>query len=222
MLLALDTSTEKIGLALFDGIQVIAEFQWRSQRRHTAELAPAIFEMLTRTDVSLDEIEAVGVALGPGSFTSLRVGMALAKGLALARHFPLIGIPTLDVVAAAQRISRMPLAAVLQAGRGRLAVGWYKVSRKLWQAEGPAQVMDIEALAQKIQTPTIICGDLTAEERQRLARKHKNVILSEPVESQRRPALLAALAWKNWQNGLVDTLESLSPIYLHSSGDASL
>ena len=62
------------------------------------------------------------MALGPGSFTSLRVGLAFVKGLALARHLPIIGIPTLDVVAAAQEVRDLPLAAVLQAGRGRFSL----------------------------------------------------------------------------------------------------
>ena len=100
MLLALDTSTAQIGLALYDGSQVIGELFWYSHAHHTVELAPALVGLLARTDVKMNEIKALGVALGPGSFTSLRVGLALAKGLALARHLAMIGIPTLDFLAA--------------------------------------------------------------------------------------------------------------------------
>ena len=124
MLLAVDTSTAQLGLAIFDGSQIISEYAWRSTQRHTVELAPAIFELLKRCGLTMDDIQAVGVALGPGSFTSLRVGLSLAKGLALSRHVPLVGIPTLDILAAAQPASRLPLVAAIQAGRRRLAVGW--------------------------------------------------------------------------------------------------
>lgn len=162
----------------------------------------------------MDDVRSLGVALGPGSFTSLRVGLSLAKGLALARHLPLIGVPTLDILATAQPTSRHPLVAVIQAGRGRLAAGWYKSSKNDWQARGPARVVKVEALLDEIETPCIICGELTREERQRLAEK-AGVHLASPAQSVRRPAVLAELAWARWQAGKTDDEASLAPIYLH-------
>ncbi|MBU2610769.1 MAG: tRNA (adenosine(37)-N6)-threonylcarbamoyltransferase complex dimerization subunit type 1 TsaB [Chloroflexi bacterium] len=218
MLLALDTSTAQVGLALYDGTQVIGELFWHSRAHHTSQLAPALVELLARAGVKIDEIKALGVALGPGSFTSLRVGLALAKGLALARHLPMIGIPTLDILAFSQPVRNVPLAAVLQAGRGRLAVGWYRASENGWQAEGPAAVTTADDLAQSISTPTLVCGELTAEDRQRLARKFKNIILASPARCVRRPGILAEIAWQKWQAGKVDPAASLAPIYLHLAG----
>ena len=101
MLLAIDTSTAQIGLALYDGTSVPGEFVWHSGLHHTEELAPALADLLRRVGIKMDAVTALGVALGPGSFTSLRVGLAFVKGLVLARHIPMVGIPTLDVVAAA-------------------------------------------------------------------------------------------------------------------------
>jgi tRNA threonylcarbamoyladenosine biosynthesis protein TsaB len=215
MLLAVDTSTAQVGLALYDGAQVNAEFAWRSSQRHTVELAPAIADLLTRCGVGMEDVRALGIALGPGSFTSLRVGLALVKGLALARHLPLIGIPTLDILAAAQPASRLPLAVAIQAGRSRLAVGWYKSSKSGWQAKGPARVVTVDALIDEIEGPSIVCGELTSDERQRFERKKVNVHLASPAQSVRRPALLAELAWARWQEGKVDDEASLAPIYLH-------
>ena len=63
----------------------LGEICWRSNQRHTVELAPAISELLRRCGLTMEELRALGVALGPGSFTSLRVGLSLVKGLALAR-----------------------------------------------------------------------------------------------------------------------------------------
>jgi tRNA threonylcarbamoyladenosine biosynthesis protein TsaB len=214
MLLALDTSTAQMGLAIYDGSQIISEYAWRSRLRHTVELAPAIFESLKRCDLTMDDIQALGVALGPGSFTSLRVGLSLAKGLALSRHVPLIGIPTLDILAAAQPSSRLPLMAVIQAGRSRFAVGWYKSSKNGWQAKAPARVMTIEGLADEVKSPVIVCGELAAADRQKLAEK-ADVHLVSPAGSVRRPAVLAELAWGRWQAGQVDDQATLAPIYLH-------
>ena len=214
MLLAVDTSTAQMGLAIYDGSQIISEYAWRSRLRHTVELAPAIFESLKRCDLTMDDIQGLGVALGPGSFTSLRVGLSLAKGLALSRHLPMIGIPTLDILAAAQPASRLPLVVVIQAGRGRFAVGWYKSSKNGWQAKVPARVMTLEVLADEVKSPAIVCGELTSADRQKLAEK-AHVHLVSPAGSIRRPAVLAELAWARWQAGQVDDQATLTPIYLH-------
>jgi tRNA threonylcarbamoyladenosine biosynthesis protein TsaB len=217
MLLAVDTSTNQMGLALYDGAQVIGEFFWHSRHYHTVELAPAVADLFARSNMKIDRVQALGVALGPGSFTSLRVGLAFVKGLALARHLPILGIPTLDIVAAAQEVRDLPLAAVLQAGRGRLALRWYEAGEAGWKARGPAQVTTADELAESIQKPTVVCGELTAEERQRLARKRVNVVLPSPAACVRRPAVLAELAWERWQAGGQDEAASLAPIYLHEA-----
>ena len=214
MLLAVDTSTAQVGLALYDGSQVISEYAWRSSQRHTIELAPAVFELLKRCGLTMEDVRALGVALGPGSFTSLRVGLSLVKGLALARHLPLIGIPTLDILAAAQKPSRLPLAVAIQAGRGRLALGWYKRSKNGWQAKGPARVVTVEGLAEEVQSPVIVCGEFTSAERHKLAEKPE-IRLASPAQCMRRPAVLAELAWQRWQAGAVDDEATLAPIYLH-------
>jgi tRNA threonylcarbamoyladenosine biosynthesis protein TsaB len=215
MLLAIDTSTKQMGLALYDGAQVIGEYLWQSRHYHTVELAPAVADLLTRSGLKIDTIQALGIALGPGSFTSLRVGLAFVKGLALARHLPIIGIHTLDVVAAAQEVRNLPLAAVLQAGRGRLALAWYEAGENGWKSKEPASVTTADDLAEGIHKPTIVCGELTADERQRLARKRVNVLLASPSACVRRPAVLAELAWERWQAGAQDDAAALAPIYLH-------
>lgn len=218
MLLAIDTSTTQLGLALYDGASVLAELAWTSRARHTAELAPALTGLLARTGHRMPDLTAIGVAIGPGSFTSLRVGLAFAKGLALARKLPIVGVPTLDVVAAAVPMQNLPLIAVIQAGRTRVAVAWYQAGENEWQAQGPARTMTVDELAESIHHPTLVTGELSADERQRLARKRVNVHLASPAQSVRRPAILAELAWHRWQAGEVNELASLAPIYLHTEG----
>lgn len=215
MLLAVDTSTQSVGLALFDGTQIVGEMIWQTHSHHTVELAPALDSLFRCCNVSMSALQALGVALGPGSFTSLRIGLAMVKGFALALKLPVVGIPTLDFLAAAQPVQGYSLAAILQAGRGRLAVGWYAAVEGAWQVQGEAKVYSLEELSSQIQKPTLVCGELTAVERQVLGRKRKNVILASPAQSLRRPSYLAELAWQRWQDGQVAEVISLAPIYLH-------
>lgn len=215
MLLAVDTSTTQIGLALYDGTQVIGETLWHGKLRHTTSLAPASAELLERTNTKMDEIEVIAIALGPGSFTSLRVGLAFVKGLALARHIPLIGIRTLDMLTAAQPARDLDLVAVLQAGRGRLVVCRYHASDgQTWQPDGEPTVMRIDELMESIHSPTMVCGELTAVERKQLA-DNERVQLGTPTQCTRRPAFLAELAWKRYQAKDTDDAASLAPIYIH-------
>lgn len=220
MLLAVDTSTAQIGLGLFDGVQVVAESIWYSRQHHTTELAPAVAELLRRADSSMRDVQAIGVAIGPGSFTALRVGMALVKGLALSRKLPLVGIRTLQILAAGQPATKLPLIAVLQAGRGRIAAERFRHTEDqasgemAWKSQGEAEITTADALADSIEKPTLVAGELTAGERQRLARKKVNVLLAPPPLCVRRPSILAQLAWARWQSGRLDEPESLAPVYL--------
>jgi tRNA threonylcarbamoyladenosine biosynthesis protein TsaB len=215
MLLALDTSTRMIGLALFDGVQILSEIMWQTSDYHTVELAPSVADILARSNVKVMDLTALAVAIGPGSFTGLRIGLALAKGLALANRLPLVGIPSLDILAAAQPVRQGLLVAVLRAGRGRLAVGWYQASNSAWRPKGAPAALTAQELSERIQEPTLVCGELTEEEQRLLARKRKNVILAPAAQSVRRPAWLAELGWKRWLTGRVDDPNTLSPIYLH-------
>jgi tRNA threonylcarbamoyladenosine biosynthesis protein TsaB len=218
MLLAVDTSTQMMGLALYDGAQVVGEVIWQTHSHHTVELAPAIDELFKRCHVSPTDLTALGVARGPGSFTSLRIGLAIVKGLALALHLPVIGIPTLDILAAAQPVRDIPLTTVLQAGRARLAVGKYRANKGHWEAQGDLQTMTLEALEESIQDATLVCGELNEEARQLLSHRRKLIQLASPAQSVRRPAVLAELAWQRWHAGHADEVISLAPIYLHVAG----
>ena len=224
MLLAIDTSTTWIGLALFDGVRVLGEMVFHSKNHHTVELSPSVREILDRCGVKPGDLQALGVATGPGSFTSLRIGLAMVKGMALALRIPVVGVPTLDVLVAAQtppalpaRGSELPqqLAAILQAGRGRLAVVWYDAQNGKWVARGEPQMVTAEDLVLQFNKPTIVAGELSADERQVLSRRRKNAVMVSPAQSMRRPSYLAEIAWERWRSGQVDDVIALAPIYLH-------
>jgi len=215
VLLAVDTSTHSTGIALFDGEQILCESNWTSQDFHTVELAPAISDSLRKANIHGDAIAAVAVATGPGSFTGLRIGLAFAKGFSLVRRLPIIGIPSLDILAYAQPILDVPMLAVLRVGRGRLAVGRYEVRGKVWRSTAPVQIFTPNELLEGITQPFFICGELSQEERHLLRQAGTQVTLSSPAHSIRRTGYLAEIGWKYWKSGRIDDAASLSPIYLH-------
>lgn len=216
MLIAIDTSTDWTGIALFDGTQMLAEQVWRGKHYQSVELVPAIQRMFCNANLSPNQLTGVGVATGPGSFTGLRIGMSVAKGIALAQKLPIVGIPSLDILSTAQPGLRRPMIAMIELGRGRFAWMRYTYKNRVWQAENELQLDDAKAIAQTIKSPIYVVGDLNTETRQILGRKWKTTQLAPASLCVRRPAVLAELAWQKIKAGEADDPAVLSPIYVHT------
>ena len=216
MILAIDTSTQWVGVAIHDGDAILYEKVWRSNRRHTIELAANIRSAFTDCGMSPATLSAVAVALGPGSFTSLRIGLATAKGFCLSQQIPVIGIPTLDILASAQPLNDLPMICLLKAGRNRLAAARYENREGRWSAAGEPVSTTVEELEKSIITPTWICGEIDAQDRKILSRRWRNAVIAQPVDSLRRPSCLAEMAWERFRRKDWDDVLSLAPIYLHT------
>jgi tRNA threonylcarbamoyladenosine biosynthesis protein TsaB len=217
MLLAIDTSTKQAGIALYDGARgLIAEYNWHSANRHTEELMPAVAQMLAQASAKPSGLRAVAVALGPGSFTGLRVGLAAAKGLALANDLTLLGIPTLDTVAYPHQAQPVPVVAVLQAGRGRVYWAPYAHGPGGWAAQEPPRLSTVPELANTVVRPLMFVGEVSTADRETLiswaGRARANFLPS--ALSLRRAGYLAELGWRRFDAGEADDPAALSPIYL--------
>src|SRR5688500_2739168 len=92
-LLAIDSSTEQAGVALFDG-ERLSEATWEAGRTQTATLLREVDGLLSLAGATIEDVAAIAVATGPGTFNGLRVGLGVAKGLALATGVSLLGVPT--------------------------------------------------------------------------------------------------------------------------------
>jgi tRNA threonylcarbamoyladenosine biosynthesis protein TsaB len=220
VLLAIDTSTSWISLALYDGVSVLYETTWQSQHHHTVELAPAVDELFERTGFKPADLTGIAVATGPGSFTSLRIGLAAAKGLALALKIPLVGVPTLDILAAAQPLDEIPLIAVLHAGRTRLAYVTYLVEGGAWQPQHEPAAIDAKDLVKTISSPTLIAGELSEVARTVLGRRWKNAMIVQPAHCLRRAGFLAEIGWERLMSNRVDDPVTLAPIYLSTANSS--
>jgi len=111
VIVAIDGASTNLSVALADTAgTVIGEVGWSSAQRQSAELLPRLLDLLTSHGRQLDETTAVAVGTGPGSFTGLRVAMALAKGFAVALGRPLVGVPSLVAWLEADREVRVAVA----------------------------------------------------------------------------------------------------------------
>lgn len=215
MLLAIDTATHIAGIALYDQDGLHAEQTWRTMDNHSVELMPYIVHACEQQGLVPAALQAIAVSLGPGSFTGLRVGLSIAKGLALALRLPVLGIPTLDATAYAHSRESLPVCAVVPAGRGRWCIGFYGTIAGTWQRTSDYILLSTEALSTAILQPTLICGEIYPQLASLLRQAApERAIVASPASSARRTGYLAELAWQRFLAADYDDLVSLGPIYL--------
>ncbi|MEK7277586.1 MAG: tRNA (adenosine(37)-N6)-threonylcarbamoyltransferase complex dimerization subunit type 1 TsaB [Chloroflexota bacterium] len=220
MILAIDTATKSVSLALTAGDETLAESTWQSANNHTIELAPAVKRMLSEARVSAESLAAVAVAIGPGSFTGVRIGLAFAKGLALARRLPLIGVRTLDIAVRPLPLSTAHAIAVLQAGRGRVVWARYQAGAHGWESASAGEVGRWEEVAAQASGGECVIGEIDSAGFDLLARR--GIKMADPSDNARQAVCLAQIAWERWRRGEADSAETLAPIYAHqpTSGNA--
>ena len=126
IVLGIDTATMQVGCAVGGAEGVFASFHASRGRRHAETLAPAIEFVCAQAHVTLQEVTVVAVDVGPGLYTGLRVGVATAKAIALARHVPMVGLSSLDLLAYPVRYSGKLVAAVVDARRSEVFYALYR------------------------------------------------------------------------------------------------
>ncbi len=214
--LAVDTATDTAGVALHDGVQVIAETGWVSRRRHTVELAPTVGRVLAAHGVCIEELGGVAVAIGPGSYTGLRIGLSFVKGLALATGVPIVPIPTLDIVAAPLSpphcLRTASLWGVLSAGRGRVVAAQYGAQMQDMPDPSALEAQTIADLAARGGRSDWVAGELDAEAREEL--KLAGFVVLPPAAGARRAGWLAELGRSRFGDQGGSDPDDLTPIYL--------
>ncbi len=212
MRLAIDTSTETTGLALIEGEDVPAEMTWLCEQNHSVELLPHLTRLLERAGVGLDDIKGIIVALGPGGFNALRVGVSTAKGLAFSLALPIAGVSTLEAEGYRHRQAGLPICPVANAGRGEIAAALYEMEEGRWRRITAEHITTVEALCHNTAEKTLFCGEfapsIAAELAERLGGR---AVLAEAQTP--RVVSLAMLGSLRLDEGGGDAT-TLQPIYL--------
>ncbi len=212
MELSIDTSTRYAAVALSSQGEVVREMSWRSAQNHSVEVVPAAQRLLEQADCTMEEIDAIFVARGPGGFSALRVGLSVGKSLAMARNIPLVAVGTLELEARPYLGLGLPVCALIEAGRSRVYTAMFG------DHAGPDAIFGVETheeLVSSAQRRTLFCGEgavaISAMLRERLG---SLAVVAGMPSPTRRPAVLAGIGYMRLQASETDDPASLQPLYM--------
>ncbi len=205
MILAIDTATRVISLALHGGDRLLAERTWRTENVHTVELAPQVALLLDQSHRAPADLTAVAVCIGPGSYTGMRIGLAYAKGLALALARPVIGVSTFEVSLLSAPRSAATAAVLVPAGRGRHILARFERGDGglVWRAAGEPAVYDLTSLGNELRSAPAqaIVGEWDGLSEDLVAELATRSRIAAPHEAVRRAGALAEVAWRRQRDG---------------------
>jgi tRNA threonylcarbamoyl adenosine modification protein YeaZ len=214
MELSIDTSTEFAGIALSRGGKTLAELMWRSGQNHSKELLPNINHLLSQSSTAGESIDAVFVAIGPGSFNGIRVGISTAKGLALSLQIPILGISSLEIEAFPFSYTGLPICPIHSAGRNEIATALFKQNAR-WTRIKQEHITTVDTLCQQTKERTLFCGELPDETVGTIKNSLKELaVIPGPTTRLRRAGYLASLGFMRLENNDRDNPASLQPLYL--------
>jgi len=174
-----------------------------------------INDVTVRAQVGLKNINGFGVAIGPGSFSGIRIGLATVKGMALALKKPVTGIPSLEILAWQALDEGESGTSLIDARRREIYVGMYKKSAGgLAQLNNPQLISseNLAALTEQFLDPPVLCGDSAVEPAMQAAKRAARRVIVTPSA-----AACAVLAWRRLSQGKQEDLHSIAPIYIRRS-----
>ncbi len=215
MELCVDTATRYAGIALAEGGAVIAETAWHSRNNHTAELAPAVLNMLKDAGCDAKQITGIVAVIGPGGFSALRVGLGFAKGLAESLDIAIAPVSALEVEAARHfEAEQGPLLPLLEVGRDRVAWCVYERRGDGWRRAAEERVTTVAEMVEACPSSAVYCGEgawHVSERLRELAPDARVIVLEPPTRSL---AVLAALGHAALASGGAPDRQTLEPNYL--------
>lgn len=220
-IIALDSSGLVASVALLEDDTLVAEYTTNFKKTHSQTLLPMLDEIVKMTEWNAEEVDAIAVAGGPGSFTGLRIGSATAKGLALAWNKPVISVPTVDALAYNLYGTDQYICPIMDARRNQVYTGVYTFANGQFQIIKEQCAVAIDEIVETLNgygKPVIFLGDGVPVHQERLKEIMKIEYSFAPVHlSRQRAGAVGALAMEYYKAGKIQTAAEHAPEYLRMS-----
>ena len=217
-ILGIDTSTKIATIAVIDEEKVLGEYTLNQEMSHSENLIPMIKELLNNLYIKIEDIDLYGVAIGPGSFTGLRIGVAAVKSLAHLFNKPIVGVSTLQGMAYNLPHNKV-VVPMIDARRDRVYTGVYSWENGILKTIKADDVVEMEVLLEELKDYETIAvnGDGSILYKDRLKDTLKNVNFSTKGQNICKATSICELALLKYHNGEVDDFYTLAPEYLRET-----
>lgn len=215
-ILAIDTSTKFLSLALADEEKIIASFHRDLEQQHCARLIPEIGRLLKKARLKLKDIDYIAFSKGPGSFTGLRIGAATVKGLALATKKRLVGIPSLDILAYNAVDGQKLIVPIVDARRGNVYASIYSFDGERLRRHMKYSVLPLMELLKEIKGNATFLGDGIIPYRKTIEDNFKSEAeFTAEKYWYPKAATAAKLAVESIRKKRFEDVDKFTPLYLY-------
>lgn len=224
-IIAIDSSGLVASVAILKEDTILAQYSVDYKKTHSQTLLPMLAEITKMTEFEMNQVDAIAVAKGPGSFTGLRIGSATAKGLAFSLDKPIIEVPTLEAMAYQLFGYEGVICPMMDARRGQVYTGLYQYERvdgvSQFQVLSDQQAVSVEEIIAQVnerKKPVIYLGDGQAAYMEKIAQLTEVPYEVAPAFLGRQnAAALAVLAKKYYEQGRFVMSNEHRPDYLRLS-----
>lgn len=216
-ILTIETSGLTSGVSIGRDGKLLAQMALNLKNIHSRKMALMLKQIMEDVNLEYRQLAAIALSAGPGSFTGLRIGYSLAKGLAHPLHIPLVEVPTLDVWAYQQGKTDLPVLALIDAHRGEIFCGLYRWKQDNLQREGDYRLLPLKDLPSVLTEPTLIVGGDAAQLREKILEIcGQTARFSFPLLIQPENRALLHLAFLKYHAGESSTVEEAEPLYMRA------
>ncbi len=212
-ILAIDTATDICAVAVTDDLNLITEYRAALKRAHAERIIGAIDIVMQDAKLSISDLDGIAVSIGPGSFTGLRIGLSVVKGLTFDPAIPVVAVVTLDAIAYHGRYYDGPICCWIKAQADEAYAALYEFQGGELQRQSDYQLTTLQQAAEFIPDGALVfqMGMDTLVEQ--LAGK-KQVTMGPPDGSMINALNVARLALPKFRQNIVDDIDTLEPFYL--------
>lgn len=220
-ILGIDSSGLVASAAIADEENIIAEFTVNNKQTHSQTLLPMIEKVVDMSGIELEQIDAIAIAAGPGSFTGLRIGSATAKGIGLALKKPVVSVPTLEGLAYRVSVFDGIICPIMDARRNQVYTGIYKMDKGNLVCLSEQKAVDIHEIMEELEKydeKVIFLGDGVEVQRETIEKEFKKEYCFAPIHlSKQSAAAVAVLGEIYFNQGKAEDAAEHKPIYLRKS-----
>lgn len=219
-ILGIDTSTMAANIAVLEDDKLICEYTINTTKTHSQKLMPMIENMLKLSDIEIKEIDAIGICVGPGSFTGLRIGMATAKAMAHVNNIPLIGVNSLEILGANMDRCDKKICSILDAQRNQVYTCKYIFEENKIKKLEEIKIMPIDDLLEELSATNeewIILGEAVYKYKEKIE-SISNINIPSPANNITKASSLCVVAKDKYEQNIdVHNCYDINPMYIRKS-----